>query len=164
MKYFVAFCLLTCCLPASWAAGYAHTIRATELKAKPYSDAKTLRILPPHSEVEVLGRHAGWTQVKSPSFGGWVKMLSLRLAPNDQGKRGDNGLSALFNVASTGRSNSTVTTGVRGLSEEQLKNTRPDPQELQVAKRYTVSRQDAERFAAEGRLHAQHVDYLEGGQ
>jgi len=164
MKYIVAFCLLLGLVSPTWAVEYAYTVRPAELKAKPYSDAQTLTSLPPRSRVEILERHAGWTHVKSTSFSGWVKMLNLQLAPNGQGKRGDNGLSALFNVASTGRSNSTVTTGIRGLSEEQLKNTKPDPQALQAARRYAVSRQDAQRFAAEGKLHAQHVGYLEGGQ
>lgn len=164
MRKIVALCLLFCLVPAAWAGESAYTIRSTELKAKPYTDAPTLTSLPPRSRVEVLGRQASWTHVKSTSFNGWVKMLNLRFDANGQSRRGDNGLSALFNVASTGRSNSTVTTGIRGLSEEQLKNTKPNPQALQAAKRYAVSRSDAERFAAQGKLHAQSVDYLEGGK
>lgn len=164
MRNVFALCLLLGFVPAAWAGGYAYTIRASELKAKPYTDAQTLTSLPPRSKVEVLGRQAGWTHVKSVSFSGWVRMLNLQLEANDQSRRGDNGLSALFNVASTGRSSSTVTTGIRGLSEEQLKNTKPNPQELQAAKRYAVNRQEAQRFAAAGKLHAQSMDYLSGGQ
>lgn len=164
MKNIVAIFLLLGFVPTVWAGEYAYTIRPTELKAKPYSDAQTLTSLPPRSRVEVLGRRASWTEVKSPSFTGWVKMLNLRLEANGQSKRGDNGLMALFNVASTGRSNSTVTTGIRGLSEEQLKNTKPNPQALQAGKRYAVSRQEAQRFATEGKLRAQSVGYLNGGQ
>ena len=163
MKNIIALCLLLGFVPSVWAGGTAYTIRPTELKAKPYTDADTLTTLPPQTRVEVLARQASWTQVKSTSFSGWVKMLSLQLESNVQ-KRGDNGLRSLFNVASTGRSSSTVTTGIRGLSEEQLKNTKPDPQALQAAKRYTVSREAAQRYAAEGKLHAQSVDYLNGGQ
>ena len=163
MKNIIALCLLLGFVPSVWAAGTAYTIRPTELKAKPYTDAQTLTTLPPQTRVEVLARQASWTQVKSTSFSGWVKMLSLQLESNVQ-KRGDNGLRSLFNVASTGRSSSTVTTGIRGLSEEQLKNTKPNPQALQAAKRYVVSREAAQRYAAEGKLHAQSVDYLSGGQ
>ncbi len=163
MKRFVALCLLFGCVTAVWAGESAYTIRPTELKAKPYSDAQTLTTLPPRTKVEVLARQSSWTQVKSVSFSGWVKMLSLRMETG-QSRRGDSGLAALFNVASTGRSGSTVTTGIRGLSEEQLKNTKPNPQELQAAKRYAVSRDEAQRFAAAGKLHAQSVGYLEGVQ
>jgi len=164
MRNIVALCLLLGFAPALWAGELAQTIRPTELKDKPYSDAQTLTTLPPRSQVEVLARQSGWMQVKSTSFKGWVKMLSLRLESSGQSKRGDNGLMALFNVASTGRSSSTVTTGIRGLSEEQLKNTKPNPQALQAAKRYAVDKQEAQRYAAEGKLQAQHVDYLQGGQ
>ncbi len=163
MKNIIALCLLLSCMPATWAAEYAYTVRATELKAKPYSDAQTLTSLAPRSKVEVLKRQAGWTQIRSASFDGWVKMLSLQMEAGGQ-KRGDSGLAALFNVASTGRSNSTVTTGIRGLSEENLKNAKPNPQALQAARRYAVSRQEAQRFGADGKLHTQRMDYLEGGQ
>ena len=164
MRNIIALCLLLGFAPTVWAGGYAYTIRPTELKTKPYTDAKTLTSLPPRTRVEVLTRQASWTQVKSASFSGWVKMLNLKLELNVQNKRGDNGLRALFNVASTGRSSSTVTTGIRGLSEEQLKNATPNPQALQDAKRYAVSREAARRYAEEGKLHAQSVDYLQGGQ
>ncbi|MBU1424883.1 MAG: hypothetical protein KKH12_00620 [Gammaproteobacteria bacterium] len=164
MRNIIALCLLLGFAPTVWAGGYAYTIRPTELKTKPYTDAKTLTSLPPRTRVEVLTRQASWTQVKSASFSGWVKMLNLKLESNVQNKRGDNGLRALFNVASTGRSSSTVTTGIRGLSEEQLKNATPNPQALQDAKRYAVSREAARRYAEEGKLHAQSVDYLQGGQ
>lgn len=164
MRRLFAFCVLFGFASVVWAADFASTIRATELKAQPYSDARTLQSLPARSRVEVLKRQSGWTQVKTATATGWVKMLSLRVEGGSSAKRGDSGLAALFNVASTGRSGSTVTTGVRGLSEEQLKNAQPDAAALQAAKRNAVSKQDARRFAAEGKLEAQSVDYLSGGR
>jgi hypothetical protein len=164
MKKIIALCLLLGFASAAWAGGTAYTIRPTELKAKPFNDAQTLTTLLPNIRVEVLSRQGSWTQVKADTRSGWVKMLSLQLEKSGQSRRGDNGLSALFNVAATGSSGSTVTTGIRGLSEEQLKNTKPNPQALQAAKRYAVNRADAQRYAAEGKLKAQSVDYLEGGQ
>ena len=164
MRYIIACGLLLGLAQPAWAGGYAYTIRPTELKAKPYNDAQTLTKLLPRARVEVLSRRASWTEVKVDTRTGWVKMLSLQLEKNGQGKRGDNGLNALFNVAATGRSNSTVTTGVRGLSEEQLMSGKSDPQALQAAKRYAVSREEAKRYAEEGKLNAQSIGYLSGGQ
>ena len=164
MKRLFAVCLLLGLAAAAGAADFARTIRATELKAEPYSDAQTLESLAQQSRVEVLKRQSGWTQVKTATASGWVKMLSLQLEAGTAGKSGDSGLGALFNVASTGKSGSTVTTGVRGLSEEQLKNARPDAKALQAAKRNAASQQEARQFAAEGKLKAQSVDYLSGGQ
>jgi len=91
-----------------------------------------------------------------------VKMLSLQLARGATDRRADNGLRSLFSVARSGGSGATVTTGVRGLSEEQLKNAQPDPEALQELERYAANRRDAQRFAAEGKLQAQRVDYLSG--
>jgi hypothetical protein len=120
--------------------------------------------VPARSRVEILKRQSGWTRVKTATATGWVKMLSLRVEAGTSAKRGDSGLGALFNVASTGKSGSTVTTGVRGLSEEQLTNAQPDAKALQAAKRYAVSKQEAQRYAAEGKLQAKSVDYLSGGR
>jgi hypothetical protein len=164
MRRLFACCLLLGVALPGWGADFARTIRTTELKAQPYSDARTLENLPARSRVEVLKRQSGWTRVKTATASGWVKMLSLRVEAGTGTKRGDSGLGALFNVASTGKSGSTVTTGVRGLSEEQLTNAQPDAKALQAAKRYAVSKQEAQRYAAEGKLQAQSVDYLSGGR
>ena len=163
MRKWIASMALLLASAAAQAGEEAYTLRATELKAKPFSDAQTLLTLPERSKVEVLQRRASWTEVKSGKTTGWVKMLSLQLARGATQRRADNGLRSLFNVAQTGRSGSTVTTGVRGLSEEDLKNARPDPQELEEAKQYAASKVDAKRFAAQGKLQAQQVDYLAAG-
>ncbi len=164
MKKLSISLLLLVVSSSAWAGDAAYTIRATELKAKPYGDAQTLRSLPPRTKVEVLKRQSSWTQVKAGTTSGWVKMLSLQLEASATGRRSDNGLSALFNVAATGRGGSTVTTGVRGLSEEQLKTAQPNPQALRAAKKYAVSRSEAERFAEEGKLQSHDVSYLNGGR
>lgn len=149
---------------SAWAGDVAYTIRATELKDKPFSDAKTLRTLALHSKVDVQERQASWSRVKSGNNTGWVKMLSLQLEASANGRQGDSGLGSLFNVASTGRGSSAVTTGVRGLSEEQLKSAKPNPRALQAGKKFTASQNEAERFAEEGQLQARDINYLSGGQ
>lgn len=152
---------LALCATGVLAQESAYTVRATELKAKPYTDAATLSKLAEHVQVEVISRQASWMQVKAEAGTGWVKFLSLRLGDGKaQGKAGDGGLQALFNVAATGKSGSTTTTGVRGLSEEKLKNAQPDAQALRSLQDYTVSRSDAQTFAGAGKLEAHKLDYL----
>ena len=163
MKRLIAACLALGII-ASATAEEAITLRSTEMKAKPYSDAQTLLTLPERSKVEVLQRRASWTQVKSGQTSGWVKMLSLQLVRGTTQRRADNGLRSLFNVAQTGRGGGTVTTGVRGLSEEDLKHAKPNPQELEEAQGYAATRAEAKRFAMAGKLKAQQVDYLPGGE
>lgn len=163
MKPIFALCLGLYVLPAAAAqAGeIAYTVRATELKAKPFADAATLLSLAEHGKVEIVTRQASWMQVKADGTTGWVKMLSLRLGNTEaQKKTGDSGLGALFNVAATGNSGSTVTTGVRGLSEENLKHARPNPKALKTMQGYAVNEQDAIGFAKAGKLEDQRMDYL----
>lgn len=145
------------------AGDQAYTLFPTELKADPFSDAPTLVTLPERAAVEVLQRWNSWMEVNSARTTGWVKMLSLQWAPNAVQRKADNGLRSLFNLAQTGRSGSTVTTGVRGLSEGVLKKVRPNPRELEVAKRYLVGKDEAQRFAVQGGLQSQQVNYLPSG-
>ncbi len=137
----------------------AYTVRPTDVKSKPYTDAKTLQSLPQDARVEILGRRGGWNKIKAGETTGWVKMLSLRLGETPKGG-GDNGLRTLFNVTSTGGSGSTLTTGVRGLSEEKLHNPHPNPQELDKLHQLEVSKSEAQRFAQAGHLKPEQVDYL----
>ncbi len=157
----IAAVLLSAICGLAQAGDPAYTVRDTDLRAKPFSDAESLSVIAANSKVEILQRKSSWMQVKVAGATGWVKMLSLRLSSSTGlRKSGDSGLAALFNVASTGNSGSTVTTGVRGLSEEQLKNTHANPQELEQAHAYAVSKAEAKRFAQEGRLSARDMAYL----
>ncbi|OHC64699.1 MAG: hypothetical protein A2040_03390 [Rhodocyclales bacterium GWA2_65_19] len=160
MRWLIVFCLGWSVF-AAHAGEAAYTVRATELKAKPFSDAATVASLAENSTVEVLTRQSSWMQVKSGDTTGWVKMLSLRLGDAAAPKKsGDSGLGALFNVAATGGSGSTVSTGVRGLSEEKLKNPQPDPKALEQLNGYATDEKAARRFGKSGKLSAQQLDYL----
>ena len=159
MRWLLIFCL-GWYAPVSH-ADEAHTVRPTEVKAKPFTDADTLTRLPENSRVEVLTRKSGWMQIRNDSAAGWVKMLSLRFGnAAAQKKSGDSGLGTLFNVAATGGSGSTVSTGVRGLSEEKLKNPTPNPQAFAELQHYAASETEAQQFGESGKLAAQQFDYL----
>ena len=159
MKLIITIFLWLCTLAAQ-ADETAYTVRATELKAKPFADSATLSSLPEHSKVDVMERQASWMQIKADGATGWVKMLSLRFSDEGtQKKTGNSGLGALFNVASTGKSGSTTTTGVRGLSEEKLKAAHPDSQALKTMQGYAASKENAVGFARAGKLEEQSMDY-----
>lgn len=154
---FAAALALTCGL--AQAGDTAYTVRPTAMKAKPYTDAKTLDNLAQNVRVEIVARRGSWSQIKANNTTGWVKMLSLRLGDGSQ-KAGDTGFKTLFNVASTGGSGSTMTTGVRGLSEEKLHNPQPNPQAFEQLHGFAVDKAEAQQFANDGKLVAAKVDYL----
>ncbi|HEY6281163.1 MAG TPA: hypothetical protein VIW72_05130 [Burkholderiales bacterium] len=145
---------------AAYAAEFGYTMRSTELKDAPFSDAKTLATLPEKTKVEIISRQGAWLQVKEQQQG-WVRLLSLRTG---EGRTigGDSGLESLINLGlgRSGNTGVTVATGVRGLSEADLKNARPNPQELEKLHQLTIPPAEAQKFAASAKLTAQQINYL----
>ncbi|MES2150441.1 MAG: SH3 domain-containing protein [Pseudomonadota bacterium] len=145
------------------AAELAYTVRPTEMKAKPFSDAAVVHSLAESSKVDVLQRQASWMQVKAEKSTGWVKMLSLRFdavsgAPKAGGASSN--LSVLMNIASTGTGGSTPTTGVRGISEEALKNPHANPVQLRQLNELTLAPGELDAFAKTGKLSSKTMEFL----
>ena len=136
----------------------ATLVRTTELKKYPASDAETIASLQENSRVDAIERRGGWTRVRSASGEGWVRMLALRFGGPGEAKKGDSGVSKLFNVARTGSSGTTVTTGVRGLDPEMLAKAQPNPAELAKMDQFAVTPEAAAGFAAKGNLQSRQVE------
>lgn len=140
------------------------TLMAAELKQEPFTDATTLAKLEANSDLDVLKRQGGWMQVRTAQgVEGWLKMTSIRLGAASTVK-GDSGLGSLAKMALTGRSGNsgvTATTGVRGLSPEELKNATPNPEAVKQLDQYTSNKDKARSFASAGKLQAQPVEYLD---
>lgn len=136
-------------------------LKADSLVAEPYADAKKVGAVAKGDAVTILKRSGGWYQVKTSKGQGWVRMLSIRRgeAAKTGAAKEASGVAAL----STGRAGTgqiVSTTGVRGLSEEELKAAKFDEQELKKAEAYAVSKADAQAFAAKGKLTARSFPYL----
>jgi hypothetical protein len=159
MKYLYALILYASLAVPAYAWQVAHTVRSTEIKQLPYSDAKTVGKLDEKAKVDIMLRRGGWTKISSSKGNGWVRMLSLR-SDGSARKPGDNGLQSMLNVGRSGSSGITMTTGVRGLSEEDLKNARPNPDEFEKLEKYAVNKAKAEKFARDAKLKNQQLDYL----
>jgi hypothetical protein len=137
----------------------ATVVRPTDLKSEPASDAATVAQLAENASVDALERKGGWTRVKAGASEGWVKMLALRYTGT--AKSGDTGMQQAFNVARSGSSGTQVTTGVRGLDEQQLANARPNPAELAKLDKFAVDRSGASAFAQQGKLMPAAIKYPE---
>jgi hypothetical protein len=154
---FLALLLL---LPFLCWAEPAVVIRATELKKEPATDAATDAELAENAALDAGERKGGWTRVKTPGGAeGWVKMLLLRYGAPGTAKAGDTGLSQMFNVARTGTSGTTVTTGVRGLDAEQISNAQPNAAELGKMASFAATKEASSGFAKRAKLQARQVDY-----
>ncbi|HUQ24170.1 MAG TPA: SH3 domain-containing protein [Burkholderiales bacterium] len=147
-------------LPSLAHAEPATLVRAADLKAQPASDAATVSELAASAAVDAGERSGGWVRVKTQAGAeGWVKMLALRYGGPGAAKRGDSGIGQAVNVARSGSSGTQVTTGVRGLDENDLKTARPNPAELKKLQGYAESKQASSGFAENGKLKVQRVEY-----
>jgi len=153
---------------AGWAQEQAFTNRPTELKDSASTSGKTIVSLPGDTSVKVISRGGGWTKVEANGQQGWVNVFHLRF-PATVEKSSSSGsplssLTGLFGGNKQAQSTTIATTGIRGLSPEDLKNASPDAAALAKAQGYRSDKATAERFAKDGKLATASVDYADGGK
>lgn len=136
--------------------------RDTALRASSLSDAAVVASLKAQTTIDVIERRGAWAQVRvAGGKSGWVRLLNLRTAGT---QRGDSGAGAVASVFRTGSSGSSVSTGVKGMSEEDLTGAKPDPGQVRQLSAWRATEPDARQSARDAGLSAQSVRYLEGGK
>tara|TARA_R110002020_G_scaffold21373_15_gene72371 strand:+ start:1696 stop:2229 length:534 start_codon:yes stop_codon:yes gene_type:complete len=155
---------LALALAATLASGLAFaesatTLRATEMLSEPLGSAEVVAKLGAKAPVDITGRKGAWAGVKNAEgLDGWVRVLNLRTGTSDgKAAGGGNQLAAAF---LTGSSGNTVSTGVKGLSPEKLRNAGSAPSEVEMLDQLAASPDDARLFAMSASLEAHQVDYL----
>ena len=153
--------LLSLLLPAiAYAADAGTALKADILRAEPFADAKTTGNLTKNDAVDILAKKGAWLQVKSKSASGWVRILSV--------KRGSASVSnsSVADIASgrAGTGKVVSTTGIRGLSAEELKSAKFNEVEMKKMESHAVSASDAQKFASAGGLSSMQLAYLKGAQ
>ena len=171
MKRVIFLFLALACFGTAWAQEQAFTNRSTELKDHAAAEAKTLATLPENTSVKVLQRAGGWTKVDASGQTGYVRVFHLRFAAVvEQGSQSTGGgflsglTSSLTGSGGAAKKTTIATTGIRGLSPEDLKNAAPNPEALAKAHSYRSDKPTAERFAKDGHLASVKVDDPEGGR
>ena len=141
------------------AAETGTALKADKLKAEPFRDAKTVGSLTAGEKVTILKKQGGWFRVASAKRRGWVHMLSIR---RGEARKGSGDLAGILGLASgrAGTGSVVATTGIRGLSEEDLKAAKYDEAELKKMESFATTEAEARGFAAEGKLVIRKVEYL----
>lgn len=129
------------------------TTVATELKSTPDASGSTVSQLPAGQAVQIGERKGAWYQVKTSQGDGWVRMLNVRLQ-SGAAKSGESTMSGLAALGQATRSNTTVATGVRGLTRKDLAQAQEDPAEVAKLNQYQVSADEARKFGQAGGLPA----------
>ena len=131
-------------------------LKMDSLRAEPFADAKTIGSLNKNDSVEIVSKKGAWLQIKSKKSTGWVRLLSVK-----RGGASTRG-SSISDFASgrTGTGKVVSTTGIRGLSAEELKAAKFNEDEMKKMESHTLSANDGQSFANAGGLSATKMTYL----
>lgn len=154
----LAVCIAALASPAL-AAEKGVILRSADLKDRPFVDGATVQKVNANQSVTILVRQGSWAQVDSGSGRGWVRVLNLRL-DGAQPRPGGNKLSSAASLFRTGSSGKTVTTGVKGMNEADIRNAVPDEAQLAALDAMTVSPGEARANAAQSHLVENTAPYL----
>ncbi len=163
MKKLLAVLLLLSSLSAAALAGEMGTaLKADTLRAEPFADAKSAGAFNKGESLEIISKKGAWLQVKSKKSAGWVRLLSVKRGAST----GGNAITGIADVASgrTGTGKVVSTTGIRGLSAEELKAAKFNEVEMKKMESYTVSPSDGQKFANAGGLVTTNMSYFKGAK
>ncbi|PKO47971.1 MAG: hypothetical protein CVU29_00905 [Betaproteobacteria bacterium HGW-Betaproteobacteria-22] len=140
-------------------AEQATAIRSSSVLTKPALTAPAVAKLAEGSLIEVISHQGGWSKIKTANGKtGYVRLLNLR--PIQNANKSDK-LSQLGNVIRTGSTGAVATTGVKGITKEDLANAAPNVHEVAKMERYASSADEAITVAKSVKLTAQPVVYME---
>ena len=162
-RTFLILMLAASSVPPAMAAPQesAVVIRAGDLMAQPFIDAAKVGPVTADQPVTIVERRGGWVSVQANGKTGWLRALNLRLAPGTSDiARASRGASILR----TGSSGRTITTGVKGLDDESIRNASVDPQQLANLTALASTQASARDAAARKRLGEAKLDYLKPGK
>lgn len=134
----------------SIAAEAGTALKNDSLRKEPYADAKSAGSFQRGESVEILKKQGAWLQVKTKKGSGWVRSLSVKRGTAASGNQAAGVLAAASGRAGTGQVVST--TGIRGLSEEELKAAKFNETEVKTMESYTQSADQGRQFANAGNL------------
>lgn len=153
LKHFVIVASLPALLFASlgMAAETGSALKKDSIRAEPFADAKVTGNFNRGDSVEILKKQGAWLQIKTSKSVGWVRLLSVkRGATANSGNQTAGVLAVASGRAGTGQVVST--TGIRGLSEEELKAAKFNETEVKTLESYTLSAEQGRQFANKGNL------------
>jgi hypothetical protein len=134
-------------------------LRDEKLYASAASNSKVVASVKRGSAVDIVTKQGGWLKVKAGNSEGWIRLLSVRAGT---GGVGGAGVGDVVGAATT-RSDPTrvvAVAGLRGLSEEELKQAQFNAEELARLEAGAVKPADAKARASRYGLVASNVARL----
>jgi uncharacterized protein YgiM (DUF1202 family) len=154
----ITLLLLSLLLSPAALAETGVALKDDQIRAEPYSDAKIAGSITRNQKVEILSRQGAWLNIQAGNSKGWVRLLSVKRGTAAAGTS----TSDVLNLASgrSGTGQVVATTGVRGLSEQDLKTAKFDEAQVKALEGYTQSAAQGSKFAGAAGLKAAKLEYL----
>jgi hypothetical protein len=134
------------------AAESGSALKNDSLRVEPFADAKVNGSFSRGESLQILKKKGAWLQVKTKKATGWVRLLAVKRGGSSSGNQTAGVLALASGRAGTGQI--VATTGVRGLSAEQLKAAEFNAAEINLLETYTLSAAQGQQFASAGKLKA----------
>ncbi|QBG34985.1 hypothetical protein [Litorilituus sediminis] len=137
----------------------ASVVTNTQLLKQPKYQSDVIAEVNKNQQLKVAQRQRAWYFISLPentnqseqlTTSGWISMLAVRFLSMPK-REGDLGIGALYQSASKDTL-PTVSTGVRGFDEQELKKAKADFSQLALLKQYQASRKATLSFAKQGQL------------
>jgi len=132
------------------AAETGSALKNDSMRTEPFTDAKLAGSITRGDSVEILKKQGAWLQIKTKKSTGWVRILSVKRGATSASNQSAGVLALASGRAGTGQVVST--TGIRGLSEEELKAAKFNEAEVKAMEGYTISADQGRQFANKGNL------------
>jgi len=136
----------------SVAAEKGSALKNDSLRSEPFADAKVIGSFARGDSLEIIKKQGAWLQVKAAKGSGWVRLLSVKRGAATTSNQAAGVLAVASGRAGTGQVVST--TGVRGLSEQELKAAKFNEEEVKTMESYTLSADKGRAFAKAGNLNS----------
>ena len=137
-------------------------LKTDTVRAEPFADAKTVGSINKNDSVDILNKKGAWLQIKTKKTSGWVRLLSVKRGAATASNNGKSVIDVASGRAGTGQVVST--TGIRGLSAEDLKSAKFNEEEMKKMESHTLSASDGQSFASAGGLNSVKLAYLKGAK
>jgi uncharacterized protein YgiM (DUF1202 family) len=154
-----AFALLAIGAAAAAHASTGTVLRDDKLYSQPSATSKVNAAVTRGATVTIQQKQGGWLKVSAGKSSGWIRLLSVRAGA---GGLGGAGVGDVVGVATTRSDPSRVVAvaGLRGLSDQELKQAKFNGEELARMEAQTVTAAQARSFAGQTGLVAANVPAL----
>lgn len=133
-------------------------LKDSELRKEPLGSAEIVKQLEAKDMVDITARQGAWAGVNTEDgVEGWIRILNIRTGSGEKGRAGFGALASTF---ATGSSGQAVSTGVKGLTANELRSASPNLAEAEALASYASSDADAAAFGQSGQLQSQSIAYL----